>query len=136
MVTIENNKESFVQLWRKLERTRQLLGMQYRRYCPRRILQSWLGPEATDDFIWEVCHKTVIDEEQIYGYDLLPPPRRYPVVHREFLRALVSVKLGIGMRKVDLHALDEAYSIAFPGSTPINIEKKGRREPHEKEKPP
>ena len=35
-------------------------------------------------------------------------------------------KLGLGMRKVDLKALDKAYSIAFPNSTPINVNKKKR----------
>jgi len=42
------------------------------------------------------------------------------------LRAIVAVRLGIGMRKVDLKALDAAYSIAFPKSTPINVNKKKR----------
>ncbi len=28
------------------------------------------------------------------------------------------------MSKVDLHALDRAYSIAFPWATPINVNKK------------
>ena len=129
MITIENNQECFVQLWLRLERTRQLLGMQGRRFCIRRVLQSWLGTEATDDFIWEVCHNTVIDDEQLYGYDTLPPPTTHPRESREFLRALVSVKLGIGMRKVDLRALDKAYTVAFPGRTPINVNKKSRRGP-------
>jgi hypothetical protein len=31
------------------------------------------------------------------------------------------------MRKVKLFNLDMAYSIAFPHSTPININKKGRK---------
>ena len=35
MVKIENNKECFVQLWRRLERTRQMLGGQYKRFCIR-----------------------------------------------------------------------------------------------------
>lgn len=35
-------------------------------------------------------------------------------------------RLGIGIRKVNLRALDAAYSIAFPGSTPINVGKKSR----------
>ena len=47
--------------------------------------------------------------------------------HRELLRAIVAVRLGIGMRKVKLFNLDMAYSIAFPHSTPININKKGRK---------
>ncbi|MBP5341431.1 MAG: hypothetical protein J6Y52_03605 [Bacteroidales bacterium] len=38
----------------------------------------------------------------------------------------VAVRLGIGMRKVDLKALDRAYSEAFPHSTPLNVNKKRR----------
>ena len=62
MITIENNQECFVQLWRMLERTRRLLGGQYKRFCIRRVLKTWFGVEATDDFIWEVCSKTVVDD--------------------------------------------------------------------------
>ena len=130
MVEIQNNQECFVQLWLKLERTRQLFGMQYKRFCIRRVMKSWLGSEATDDFIWEVCFRTVVDDQQVYGLDILPPPALYPRKSREFLRALVAVKLGIGMRKVDLKALDRAYSIAFPHSTPLNINKKRRQAFH------
>ena len=130
MITeIENTQECFVQLWRELERTRQLLGMQYRRFCIRRILQSWLGPEATDDFIWDVCYNTVVDDEQVYGMDLLPPPSLSPRKSREFLIAFVEVKLGIGLHKVNTKALDAAYSIVFPNSTPIHVEKKKRKPP-------
>ena len=126
MITIENNQECFVQLWLRLERTRQLLGMQGRRFCVRRVLQSWMGTEATDDFIWQVCHNTIVDDEQLYGYDTLPPPILEPRPSREFLRALTAVKLGIGLRKVNLRALDRAYSVAFPGRTPINVNKSRR----------
>ena len=91
--------ECFVQLWLRLERTRQMFGMQYKRFCIRRVLQSWLGSEATDDFVWEVCFNTVVDEQQMYGYDILPAPALHPRASREFLRALVAVKLGIGMRE-------------------------------------
>ena len=129
MITIENNYECFVALWRQLERTRQLLGMQYRRFCIRRVLVSWFGREATDDFIWEVSFNTVVDDEQVYGLDELPAPALHPRVCREFLRALVAVRLGIGMRKVDLKALDRAYSEAFPYSTPLNVNKKKREPP-------
>ena len=121
---IQNTKECFVQLWLQLERTRQLFGMQYKRFCIRRVLRSWMPTEATDEFIWEVCH---ISEQE--GYNELPPPTLYPRKSREFLRALVAVKLGIGMRKVDVKALDEAYSIAFPQSTPINVRKRKRKPP-------
>ena len=121
---IQNNKECFVQLWLQLERTRQLFGMQYKRFCIRRVLRSWMPTEATDEFIWEVCY---LSEQE--GYNELPSPTLYPRKCREFLRALVAVKLGIGMRKVSLKELDKAYSIAFPHSTPINIEKKKRKPP-------
>ena len=106
-----------------------MFGMQYKRFCIRRVLQSWFGSEATDDFVWEVCFNTVVDEQQVYGLDMLPLPALHPRVSREFLRALVAVKLGIGMRKVDLKALDRAYSAAFPHSTPLNVNKKKRKPP-------
>ena len=124
MVKIENNKECFVQLWRRLERTRQMLGGQYKRFCIRNVLKAWFGPLATDDFIWEVCHHTIVDDEWACGNDMLKPPSLYPRKHREFLRAIVAVSLGITLRKVDLKALDAAYSEAFPNSTPLNVNKK------------
>ena len=124
MMEIQNTQECFVQLWLRLERTRRLLGGQYKRFCIRRILKAWFGTRATDDFIWEVCNKTVVDDEQVCGWDALPPPKLYPRKHRELLRAIVSVTQDIGMRKVSLKALDKAYSIAFPKSTAINVNKK------------
>ena len=119
MIVIQNNQACFVQLWLRLERTRQLLHGQCKRFCIRRVLQSWFGLEATDNFIWEVCSRC----EQA-GYDELPLPQLYPRKHRELLRAIVSVKLGISYYRVDLKALDAAYSIAFPKSTPLNGNKK------------
>ena len=116
---IQNNQECFVQLWRKLERTRRLLGGQYKRFCIRRVLKTWFGFEANDNFIWEVCSRC--DQE---GWNELPLPSLYPRKHRELLRAIVSVKLGISYYKIDLKALDVAYSIAFPKSTPLNVNKK------------
>ena len=121
MIVIQNNQACFVQLWLRLERTRQLLYRQCKRFCIRRVLQSWFGLEATDNFIWEVCSRC----EQA-GYDELPLPQLYPRKHRELLRAIVSVKLGISYYRVDLKALDAAYSIAFPKSTPLNVNKKKR----------
>ena len=121
MITIENNQDCFVQLWLKLERTRRLLGGQYRRFCIRSVLKSWFSGEATDDFIWQVCH--LCEQE---GWDELPLPSLYPRRHRELLRAIVAVKTGISYWKVNLKALDAAYSIAFTNSTPINVNKKKR----------
>ena len=129
MMNIENTQECFVQLWLRLERTRRLLGGQYKRFCIRHVLKTWFGLEATDDFIWEVCHHASLkldDEEPVCGYDALPPPYLSPRLHRELLRAIVAVRLGLTSCKVKLKALDRAYSIAFPKSTPINVEKKTR----------
>ena len=124
---IENTQECFVQLWLRLERTRRLLGGQYKRFSIRNVLKAWFGCEATDDFIWEVCRTASLhDDEPVYGNDILPPPSLYPRRHRELLRAIVAVKLGLGPRQVSLAALDAAYSIAFPNSTPINVNKKKR----------
>ena len=119
MIEIQNNQEYFVQLWRKLERTRCLLGGQYKRFCIRNVLKAWFGYEATDDMIWEVCR--LCEQE---GYNELPIPSLYPLKHRELLRAIVAVRLGISFYKIDLKALDKAYSEAFPNSTPINKNKK------------
>ena len=132
-MTIENTQECFVKLWRQLERTRRLLGGQYKRYSVRNVLRVWFGYEATDDFVWEVCRMATLglnngnDDEPIYGNDILPLPSLYPRKHRELLRAIVAVKLGLSIRKVSLPALDAAYSIAFPNSTSINVYKKKKR---------
>ena len=108
-----------MQLWRKLERTRCLLGGQYKRFCIRNVLKSWFPAEANDNFIWEVCNRC--DQA---GWDELPLPSLYPRKHRELLRAIVAVRTGISFWKINLKALDAAYSIAFPNSTPINVNKK------------
>jgi hypothetical protein len=126
MITIDNTQECFVELWLRLERTRRLLWTQHKRFCARRILKTWFGLRANDDFIWEVCFRaSEKTEHPICGWDTLPPPMLYPRRHRELLRAIVAVRLGITMCQVNLRALDKAYSIAFPKSTPINISKKG-----------
>ena len=129
MMEIQNTQECFVQLWRRLERTRCLLRGQHKRFCVRRVLQMWFGYEADDDLIWEVCRRVSLsldEDSPLGGYDELPLPALYPRKHRELLRSIVSVRLGITMRRVDLKALDRAYSIAFPKSTPINVNKKKR----------
>ena len=125
-MVIENTLECFVQLWQQLERTRQLLSGQYRRFCVRRILRSWLGVEATDDLIWEVCLRASRPGHEVFGLDQLPPPSTHPRLHREILCALVMVKLGLGKQKVRLRDLDAAYRVAFPDSTPLNVAKKRR----------
>ena len=124
MITIENTQACFVQLWLRLERTRRLLGGQCKRFCIRNVLKTWFGFEASDDFIWKVCHLAAVDDEPQEGWNELPLPSLCPRRHRELLRAIVSVKLGISYYKIDLNALDSAYSIAFPKSTPLNVKKK------------
>ncbi len=114
-MNIENTQECFVQLWRRLERTRLLLGGQYKRFCIRNVLKAWFGYEATDDF-----------NEPQEGWNELPLPSLYPRKHRELLRAIVAVRLGISYYRINLRAIDKAYSIVFPKSTPINVNKKKR----------
>ena len=121
---IENNQECFVELWLRLEHTRRLLWLQHKRYCIRNVLKSWFGHEANDEFIWEVCHKATVDDEPQEGWEELPTPMLYPRRHREFLRAIVAARLGISFFRVNLKALDAAYSVAFPNSTAINVNKK------------
>ena len=125
MMEIQNTQECFVQLWLRLERTRRLLAGQYKRFCIRNVLRSWFGLRANEDFIWEVIHRIDLDDEDVpCGYDALPPPKLYPRKHRELLRAIVSVVLDISYYRVNLKALDAAYSEAFPNSTPLNVNKK------------
>jgi hypothetical protein len=73
-----------------------------------------------------VCQLATLDEQEpLCGWDTLPPPALYPRQHRELLRAIVAVRLGISFYRINLRALDNAYSVAFPKSTPINVSKKG-----------
>ena len=130
---IRNNQECFVKLWRMLERTRLLMGTHYKRFCVRNVLKAWFGQEATDDFIWEVCCTASnalnsADDEPVYGLDMLPPPRQCPRRHRELLRAIVAVKLGIGVRRVNGKELEAAYGIAFPGEKPFERRRGAARE--------
>ncbi len=124
-MNIDNTQECFVQLWLRLERTRLFLARQHKRFCIRNLLHSWFGLRANDDFIWEVIHRIDLDDEDApCGYDALPLPSLYPRKHRELLRAIVSVVLGISYYRVNLRALDAAYSVAYPKSTAINVNKK------------
>ncbi len=130
IMDITNTQECFVQLWLRLGRTRRLLAGQHKRFCIRNLLRSWFGLRATDDFIWEVVHRIDLDDEDApCGYDELPLPSLYPRKHRELLRAIVSVRLGISYYRVNLRALDAAYSVAFPKSTAINVNKRPTPDP-------
>ena len=119
MITIDNTQECFVELWLRLERTRRLHLLQHKRFCLRNVLKTWFGHRATDDFIWEVCH--LCGQE---GWNELPSPLLSPRKPRELLRAIVAVRSGISYYKVNLKALDTAYTIAFPNATPLNVNKK------------
>ena len=121
---IRNNQSCFVQLWLRLEHTRRLFLSQRKRFCIRSVLKCWFGLRANDDFIWEVCH--LCGQE---GWNELPLPSLYPRKHREFLRAIVAVRTGISFYRVKLKELDAAYSVAFPNSTAINVNKKGNPSP-------
>ena len=46
MMTIENNKECFVHLWRLLEHTRKYLDAHYKRFCVRHVLRLWFKGDA------------------------------------------------------------------------------------------
>ena len=74
--------------------------------------------------LWRKLERTSEQE----GWNELPLPSLNPRKHRELLRAIVAVETGISYWRINLKALDAAYSIAFPNSTPINVNKKGKKE--------
>jgi len=122
MQRLYKTQEDYAALWRRLEDTRKQLRQEGKLFCIRRVMQEWLGSEANDDMIWEVCFAA----EQ-YGYDPLPLPSLYPLPHREFLKAWITLcHRGAGLR-TNLRWLDRSYSVVFPRSTPINVEKKRQR---------
>ncbi len=125
---IQNTKESMVWLWRLLVRTRKVLFVSHRMFCPLNVLKVWRDEGVIDvgnvkggveELCFEVCRLAELE-----GYELLRRISLYPRKHRELLRAVVAVSCGIGMRKVDLRALDSAFSEVFPYATAINVSKK------------
>ena len=121
-IEIENTEECFVQLWRLIRRSRRVMRLNCKHFCIRRILQLWFDGQANNEFIWQVCNMC-----GQCGWDRLPSPSLYPRQHREFLRAVVAVRLGISYYQVNLRAIDKAYSKVFINSTPINVNKKKRQ---------
>ena len=121
-IEIENTEECFVQLWRLIRRSRRVMRLNCKHFCIRRILQLWFDGQANNEFIWQVCNMC-----GQCGWDRLPSPSLYPRQHREFLRAVVAVRLGISFYQVNLRAIDKAYSKVFINSTPINVNKKKRQ---------
>ena len=90
---------------------------------PRRTVQTLLHPQRLEGV---VRLRTTVDDEPQEGWNELPLPSLYPRKHRELLRAIVAVRLGISYYRINLRAIDKAYSIVFPQSTPINVNKKKR----------
>lgn len=120
---IEPTKECFVQLWRELYETYREFEHDYRRFCVRSILRSWLGRETPETFIHDVCFRSGLE-----GYQLLQRPDLYPHKHRMFLQALISVSLKIGKRQVTLEELDTAFTQAFGGRRGrLNVNKKKKK---------
>ena len=116
---VADSKAGYVRLWQELERTRLAFEETLKRFCIRRILQSWLPDLATDDFIFDVCSWC-----EIGGYEELPAPAENPKPARRFLLALVRMVL---QQVPDRKAVDAAYSEVFPQSTPIHLDKKGKQ---------
>lgn len=119
IMKIEDNLECYVQLWEKLEETFRAFRRDYKRFCVRSILKTWLGRSTSEMFLWEVCFRSGLE-----GYEELPMPSLYPIKHRMFLQALVSTYLDKGTRGVKLPELDRAYSLAFGRGKALNINKK------------
>ncbi len=118
-MNIEKKLAYYVQLWVRLERTRRLLKRNCKRFCIRNVLKMWLGPRATDYFIWQVCH-----ECDQYGWDELPEPSISPCKNREFLRALITIM----DKKPKLPELDAAYLVVFPYNKASNIKQKVKKQ--------
>ena len=133
---IENTKDCFMNLWHQLESTRQLLAGQSKRFCVRNVLRSWFprgalsrprGEEISfDDLVWHVCRLASPDGD-ILGWTELPPPSLNPRVHRELLRALTQVTLGLNYQQVKLRELERAYGEVFAGGAKLNTNKKRQR---------
>ena len=117
-----NNYNTYLYLWRLFRYTRHSFHGRFKMFCARRILQEWLPEKADDEFIYEVCHLA-----ELGGFQLLPNPSVYPVPAREFIKSLVRVLLDLKEREVSFDDLDRAYSEVYPKSTPINLQKGGRR---------
>ena len=139
---IENSRESFVELWLKIEATRQMLVGQCRRFCVRNVLRSWFprgalprqrGEEVPfDDLVWQVCRLASPSGEML-GWTELPAPTLCPRPHREWLRALTQVALGLNYQQVKLRELEAAYAKAFPHAAALNVGKKRRTKDRTKE---
>ena len=106
---IQHDYETYVRLWRLLRRTRRLFKERHVMFCPRRILQEWLPDEATDQFIYDVCHQAGLE-----GYTLLPSPYESALESRDFLIGFLSQYLHIGSPIVCYSLMSRAFHEVYP----------------------
>ena len=85
----------------------------------RRSKDQWQGMKKTQSD-GSFCQFETFEDGWRAAFVLLT--RTY--YHKYRLYTIVSVKTGISYYKVDLKALDRAYSVAFPKLTSINVNKK------------
>ena len=85
----------------------------------RRSKDQWQGMKKTQSDS-SFCQFETFEDGWRAAFVLLT--RTY--YHKYRLYTIVSVKTGISYYKVDLKALDRAYSVAFPKLTSINVNKK------------
>ena len=79
--------------------------------------------------LWRVISRSAISKQACMALAhsmTLYGKSAYPRKHREFLRAIVAVRTGRSFYQINLRALDAAYRIVFPNSTPINVNKKSK----------
>lgn len=108
-----------MQLWLKLNETFKAFQHDYKRFCVRNIVRSWMGRGVSENFLWEVCTISGLE-----GYQELRMPELYPHQSRMLLYALIRAHLGLGRMGVKLPELDHAYSLAFGKGRKLNIGKK------------
>ena len=106
---IRNDYDTYVRLWRLLRRTRRLFRERHVMFCPRRILQEWLPDEATDQFIYDVCHQAGLE-----GYTLLPSPYESALESRDFLIGFLSRYLHISCTVVIYPLMVRAFHEVYP----------------------
>jgi hypothetical protein len=106
---IQHDYETYVRLWRLLRRTRRLFKERHVMFCPRRILQEWLPDEATDQFIYDVCHQAGLE-----GYTLLPSPYESALESRDFLIGFLSRYLHISCPVVIYPLMVRAFHEVYP----------------------
>lgn len=125
---INNDKDTFVQLWQELERTRGRLESQGKRFCVRHVLTDWykqglidwhgtlleiedyrpMQATSLDEYIWDVCRICAVE-----GLTILPPPALSLDRHRELLRVITAKQLKTGLRNIKMKALDLAHKQVF-----------------------